>query len=139
MYDTILVATDGSPSAEGAVERAFDLAEHYDATVHAMFVVDTRMYGEPALSSTELVVEEVEERGHELLQNLTDQASSRGVELVTRCCHGVPYEEILSLADETDADLVVLGYKGETHPTTDHIGSVAERVVRFATRPVLLA
>ncbi|MFB6172117.1 MAG: universal stress protein [Haloarculaceae archaeon] len=139
MYDRILVATDGSESAAAAVRRAIDLADQYDATLHAVFVVDTRLHGEPAFSSVELLVEEIEDRGHRLLGEIVDTAEDRGIDVVARCCHGVPHEEILAHADEVDADLLVLGYKGETHLTSEHIGSVAERVVRFATRPVLLS
>jgi nucleotide-binding universal stress UspA family protein len=138
MYDTILVATDGSDPAEQAVERGLDLAERYGATLHALFVVDTRLVGEPALSSTELVVDELEDRGHELLNEITNQGEKRGVEITTRCCHGVPHEEIVEAAAGIDADLLVLGYSGQTHQNTDNIGSVAERVTRLTDRSVLL-
>ena len=41
MYERILVPTDGSDAAAGAVERAIDLAERYDAEVHALYVVES--------------------------------------------------------------------------------------------------
>ena len=41
MYDRILVPTDGSEPAAAAVRHALDLADRYDATLHALFVVDT--------------------------------------------------------------------------------------------------
>jgi len=40
MYEHILVPTDGSDVAEAAVDHALDLAEKYDAEVHALYVVD---------------------------------------------------------------------------------------------------
>lgn len=138
MFETILVATDGSETAEEAVECAFGLAEQYGATLHAVFVVDTRLYGEPALSSTELVVEEVEDRGNTLLEQLAERAAGRGIDVTTRCCHGNPSEEIVGYGKSIDADLLVLGYKGQTYRTSDHVGSVAERVVRATDRSVLL-
>ena len=138
MYDTILVATDGSAPAEQAIERGLDLAERYDATLHALFVVDTRLVGEPALSSTELVVDELEDRGHALLDDIAARGEGRGIEITTRCCHGVPHEEIVDAAAEIDADLLVLGYSGQTHQNTDNIGSVAERVTRLTDRSVML-
>jgi len=63
MYDTVLVGTDGSASANRAVTHALDEAEQHDAALHAIFVVDTGRYAEPALSSSELVTDEIEDWG----------------------------------------------------------------------------
>jgi nucleotide-binding universal stress UspA family protein len=137
MYRTLLVPTDGSDGANRAVEHALDLAEHYGATVHAMFVVDSTRYGDTALSTTALVTEEVADEGEELLRDIADRGENMGVDVVTRCCHGRPAEEILGYASEVDADLVVLGYSGQRHDT--HLGSTVDRVARACERPVLLA
>lgn len=137
MYDTILVPTDGSDGANRAIEHAFELAVRHDAAVHGLFVVDHRQYGEPALSSVELVIDEVEDHGQSLLSEVAERADNEEIEVVTRCCHGIPQEEIVAYADEIDADLIVVGYQGHSH--RNRIGSVAERVVREAGRPVLTA
>jgi nucleotide-binding universal stress UspA family protein len=137
MYDTILVPIDGSDGANRAIEHALDVAERYDPAVHAIFVVDTRRYGEPALSSTELVIEEIEREGHDLLERFADRADNYGIEVATRSCHGVPHDEILSYADEVDADLIIMGYQGRSHRRDENIGSTVERVVRSGDRPVL--
>lgn len=138
MYDTILVPTDGSDGANRAVRHAVELAERFGATLHAMYVVDTRRYGEPGLSSTELVINDLEAEGESLLSDVTERAERHGVETVTRCCHGVPSEEIVAHADGVDADVIVVGYQGQTHARPGHIGSVVERVVRNAGRPVFV-
>lgn len=138
MYDTILVPIDGSDNANRAVHHAIEQAERFGATLYSLFVVDTRLYGEPGLSSTELVIDDIEDEGQALLSELAGTAENRGIEVVTRCCHGVPHEEITAYADEVDADMVVLGYQGQTHSVDGHIGSVAERVVRHAGRPVFV-
>ncbi|WP_331233314.1 universal stress protein [Natronorarus salvus] len=139
MYDRILVPTDGSEPANRAVEHTLALAEQYGATVHALHVVDTSRYGEPALSSTEIVLHELEDRGHDLLDEIADRADDRGLVVETRLCHGRPHREITDYADEIGTDLIVLGYQGQSHEREGHIGSVAERVVRHAGRPVLTA
>ncbi|WP_254536399.1 universal stress protein [Halomarina litorea] len=136
MYDSILVPTDGSDGANRAVEHALDLAEHYGATVHALYVVDTRKYGEPALSSVDLVIEQLEDRGHELLDELADRADNRGISVEKRVCHGIPHEEIDAYGGTVNADLVVLGYQGQTH--RNKMGSVVERVARMGGRPTLI-
>lgn len=138
MYDSILVPIDGSDNANRAVHHAMEQAERFGATLYSLYVVDTRLYGEPGLSSTELVIDDLEDEGQRLLAELVEQADNRGIEAVTRCCHGVPHEEIIDYADEVDADVVVLGYQGQTHSLRGNIGSVAERVVRHAGRPVFV-
>jgi nucleotide-binding universal stress UspA family protein len=136
MYDTILVATDGSDGANRAERHALALGEHFGATVHAIYVVDTRRYGETALSSAELVLEELEAEGTDILEAFAERADNRGVRVETRCCHGTPDEEIRVYADDVDADVVVLGYQGHSHRVK--IGSTADRVVNAFDRPVLV-
>ncbi len=139
MYDTILVATDGSADANRAATHALEQAEQHDAELHAVFVVDTERYAEPALSSTELATNEVEEWGNQELSEIADRGEQLGIAVTTRCCHGKPYLEIISYADEIDASLIILGYHGHSHTETDQIGSVTDRVVQNAGRPVLVA
>lgn len=139
MYDTILVATDGSADANRAATHALEQAEQHAAALHAVFVVDTDRYSEPALSSMELETTTVEEWGTDELTEIAERGESLGIDVTTRCCHGKPYQEIINYADEIDADLIVLGYHGQSHTKTDRIGSVTDRVVQGAGRPVLVA
>ncbi|MEF8850797.1 MAG: universal stress protein [Haloarculaceae archaeon] len=139
MYETILVATDGSADANRAVTHALEQAEQHDGELHAVFVVDTDRYAEPALSSTELETNEIEDWGNQELSKIADRGEGLGVAVTTLCCHGKPYLEIVNYADEIDADLIVLGYHGHSHTDTDQIGSVTDRVVQNAGRPVLVA
>jgi nucleotide-binding universal stress UspA family protein len=139
MYETIVVPTDGSERGERAVETALELAETYDAALHALFVVDTHRYAEPALSSTELVIDRMGDEGMALLREIEERAREAGVEVETRCCHGNPHEEIVEYAAAVDADVVVVGHHGHGHADGGHVGSVTSRVVRTAGRPVLVA
>lgn len=139
MYQTILVPIDGSDGAERAIEHALALGRQNDATLHGIFVVDTSRYGEPALSSAEIVVDDIEDRGQGLLDSFAARVEESGLDATTRCCHGRPDEEIRAYADEIDADLIVMGFQGQSQRREAQIGSVAERVVRSASRPVLTA
>ena len=138
MYDTILVATDGSGPANRAVTHALEQAEEHGADLHAVFVVDTDRYSEPALSSAELMTMEVEEWGNNQLEDVEERAHQLDIDVTTRCCHGKPYREIINYADQVDADFIVLGYQGHSHTDTDQIGSVTDRVVQAAGRPVFV-
>jgi nucleotide-binding universal stress UspA family protein len=137
MYDSILVPTDGSDGANRAIEHGLQLAERFDSTLYTLFVVDTRRYGEPALSAAELVLDDLEDRGQELLDDLVQRADNRGVDVVTHLCHGSPEEEIVAYADEIDAELLVMGYQGQSH--RHDMGSVVSRVLQETDRPVLVA
>ena len=137
MFENIVVGTDGSDAANKAVEKALQLAKEQGATLHVITVVNTSRYGEPALSSTELVLNELEDRAHKQLVEIEDEAAGRGVDAVTKYFHGRPCRELLDYADEIDCDLIVLGYQGRTHAGSD-IGSTANRVIRDTDRSVML-
>jgi len=139
VYDTVLVATDGSGPATRAVTHALEQAERSDAELHAIYVVDTARYAEPALSSAELATTEMEEWGQQELDEVAERAESLGIDVLTRSCHGRPYVEIVEYADTIDADLIVVGYQGHSHSDPGQIGSVTDRVVSNAGRPVLVA
>jgi nucleotide-binding universal stress UspA family protein len=138
MYDTVLVATDGSAPANRAVTHALEQAERHGATLHAVYVVDTGRHAEPALGSAELETHDVEAWGNAQLDEVRGRGESVGVAVETHCCHGMPSTAIVEYADRIDADLIVLGYQGQSHTRTNHIGSVTDRIVRNAGRPVLV-
>jgi len=139
VYDTILVSTDGSASATRAVTHALELGELSGAELHAVYVVDTTRFAEPALSSSEIATNDVEAWGQQELDEVADRANALGLDAVVRCCHGKPHVEIVEYADQIDADVIVLGYQGHTHADSDQLGSVTDRVVDSAGRPVLIA
>ncbi|WP_435194105.1 universal stress protein [Natronomonas sp. EA1] len=136
MYRRILIPTDGSQNAARAAERGLDIAEDYDADVYALAVVETTRTGEPALSTMELLVDQVEDQCQALLSDIQQRADERGIPIKSCCCHGEPAAEIISFADEVDADLIVMGYQGETH--RHHLGSVTRRVRRDCDRELMI-
>ena len=138
MYDTILVATDGSQNASRAIVHALEQAEKHGAVLHGIFVVDTSRFDDPALGSTGLATTDAEDEGQRYLDEIRQRAESLDIEFVGRCCHGRPHEEIVKYADSIDPDLVVIGYQGHSHTETDIIGSVTDRVVRTVGRPTLV-
>jgi nucleotide-binding universal stress UspA family protein len=135
MYENILLPVDGSEGSERAEEFALELAERYGGEVHLFHVVDTRLVSEPALSSMELVTDDAEAAAMELLDEIEERATDRNLEVSSRCCHGTPHDEIIEYADDIDADVIVMGYQGQSHE--ERIGSVVDRVLRQTDRPVL--
>ncbi|ARS90980.1 universal stress protein [Natrarchaeobaculum aegyptiacum] len=132
MYESILVATDGSEPANRAVEYAVDLASSFDADLRVVSVVDTRRYGDSMLSDSSAVVDDLENRAEDVLE---DAATRADLDVRTVLRRGRPHTEIAAVADEANVDLIVLGNRGLD--SSGEIGSTAERVVRNVDRPVL--
>ena len=128
MFETIVVATDGSDSVSRAVTVALDVANRFDATVHALSVVDTD--GETAAGRRD----ELNTHAEDALA-MVEEETDQPVETTVR--EGEPAEEISAYAAEIDADLVTTGTRGRHGENRFLLGSVAERVVRICPVPVL--
>lgn len=129
MFETIVVATDGSDSVSRAVTVALDVADRFDATVHALSVIDTDT-GEDTPDRRDELNAHAED-ALDLVEGETDQP------VVTTVREGEPAEEISAYAEEIDADLVTTGTRGRHGENRFLLGSVAERVVRICPVPVL--
>jgi nucleotide-binding universal stress UspA family protein len=135
MYQHVLVPTDGSEGTRAAVERAVDLANRYDAALHTLYVVDTTVGPDPAVSGT---FEALEAAGRDAIEAVIEFASDRGVETVEASVgRGPPHRAILDYVDEQDVDLVVMGTHGRTGAERYLLGSVTEKVLRLSRVPVL--
>lgn len=130
-YTDILIATDGTAGSTGAIEHAIALARRYEATLHALYVVDTKR------GRSTLVQNALEQNGEQAVSTVTTAAESEGVSSVERVVAGVPHEEIRSATEEFDVDLLVLGTHGRSGVDRLVLGSVAERLIRTAEIPVL--
>ncbi|MFD1587962.1 universal stress protein [Halorientalis brevis] len=134
MFDTVVIATDGSESAERSITVALDLATQFDASVHALYVVDTGDID----GSPESVRDEMEtaltEAGEEALAAIEEQSDR---EVTTAVREGQPTAEICKYVGEVDADVLATGTRGRHGEHSFLLGSVAEAVVRRCPVPVL--
>lgn len=136
MYDTIVVPTDGSEGPTRAVEQAYELAAAFDATIHAVYVIDETY---PAHSHYDVVREDMESEGEAAVDRIAANAPE-GVRVEKVFLTGVPHEEIVAYAEEHDADLIAMGTNGRTGLSRFvSAGSTTERVVRSSSVPVLTA
>ncbi|MCF2241716.1 universal stress protein [Halobacterium salinarum] len=137
-YERILVPTDGSNASQDAVAHAVDLAVEHDATVHALYVVDTASYaGLPMDSSWESVSAMLSSEGTSALDTVTAAANDRGVATERELRDGNPAMEIVTYADNAGCDLIVMGTHGRGGIDRLLLGSVTENVVRSSSVPVL--
>jgi len=136
MYHRILVPTDGSTASEGAVDHAIELAKQYDATLHALYVVDSGAYSSLEVGS-EIVVEALRKEGESAVEDVRSKAESAGVEVETAVKTGIAHRSIVDYVSDEAIDLVVMGTHGRTGVGRFLLGSVAEKVVRTADAPVM--
>ncbi len=134
MFDTVVVATDGSDSVERAVSVALDLAARFDADVHALSVVDEGEVDASPPQLREELTTALETHAEAALGTVRERAGP-GIETAVR--EGQPATEICEYARGIDADLIVTGTRGRHGENRLLLGSVAERVVRTAPIPVL--
>ncbi|MFB6106575.1 MAG: universal stress protein [Halobacteriaceae archaeon] len=136
MYRTILVPTDGSDGAQRAIQEAVSLADLTGATVHGLYVVDTRDYNTLPESKWVSLQDELRAEGERALDAVQAAAEDADVAVETAVVRGVPHEEILDYAADHDADLLVMGTHGRTGFDHFLLGSVTEKVVRRSPVPV---
>lgn len=136
MYDRILVPTDGSTDAENALSHAVELAAAFDATIHGLYVVDLDRYG--SVGSFDPFDERVMELGREALDTVERVAADHDIEAVTELREGSVHREINDYAADHGIDAIVVGPRGRSKFDRLLIGSVTERLVRTADRPVIV-
>ncbi len=138
----VLVATDLS-LAIPVIVKAAAIAQKRGAPLVAVHAID---FASVAVSIEEIALDFMKRDtqwnlDHELrdlaLAQLHDALAKAGVEATTHVAHGSAAAAIVNYADEIGAELIVVGSRGRTGLVRLALGSVAERVARTATRPVL--
>lgn len=127
----VLLANDESEGARKARNSAFKLATAYDATVYALYVIETRF------GSSGQIWNLLDQQAKTLSREVRVQGAQAGIDVTTVTREGVPEQEIRDLAEENDIDLIILGTHGREGIDKFVMGSVAASVLRNASRPVL--
>lgn len=138
--ESILVPLDFSPASMQALDYAVALAKQFRASIH---LVHVHPPDEPASGpgASHLLLQSAEAIKR-LNEELAGIHRKRVEPFCPENCHirgGRPYQEIIGLAREIDADLIVLSTRGHSGLKHLLLGSTAERVVRSAPCPVLVA
>ncbi len=152
LYKTILVTSDFTPNSDHAFKHAIMLARQNNAKIHLLHVIQqvessvrgyiSSVVGESRLSEFEKnnylkaqieLKKELNDFAEKELKNYPhDLARFAGSRVVI----GQPVPLILSVADELNADVIVMGTHGKGIIEHAFLGSVAEKVLRKANRPV---
>lgn len=133
----ILIATDGSDYTKEAVTRGLKLAKVLGADVTALYVVDqTSFVNFPMDSTVVSFYSLLENEGKKAVEDVRKEGEAMGVKVDTAVAEGSPTRKIVEMA--ANFDLVVIGTLGRSALSKLFMGSVAERVTRYAPCPVLV-
>jgi nucleotide-binding universal stress UspA family protein len=136
----IVVATDFSPIADHALDRAVSLAAQLGASVTLVHAYELPMLSLPdgVVVATAEMMAKIVDAAQKHLTETTERLERRGVAIKSILRSGVPWEEINDVAAVENADLIVVGTHGRRGLSRALMGSVAERLIRTATLPVLV-
>lgn len=135
-FRKILVGYDGSAASERAVDVAISLAQCTDAEILVLAVARPP---EPATHvEVDAVLDNAKEHFEEGFSSVRERARSAEVHLETMIEVGHPAEHLIHQAEIHHAELIIVGRRGTSLFQKLLLGSVSERVIRFAHCPVMV-
>lgn len=139
----ILVPVDYSACSRSALEHAAMLAKSFNATIDLLYVWEAPAFVAPeamvgAAGTTQTLAQLASDQAQAAMREFVTQAREDGIEIAnTRVEQGDPAHTIVALAEREGYDLIAMGTHGRSGFAHLLLGSVAEKVVRRSTRPVL--
>jgi nucleotide-binding universal stress UspA family protein len=141
MFERILYPTDFSDVSMKAVNYVKQLKDAGAKEVTVLHVIDERMLVVPdVFSGIDFMAIENELRriADEECNKIVEQFRERGLKAKFSVEKGIPFLEILKAAQKEDVSLIVIGSHGKSNIEEMLLGSVSEKVIRKAVRPVLV-
>jgi nucleotide-binding universal stress UspA family protein len=138
-YNKILIAIDSSAYAMEAAKKGFKLAHQLKASIGLIYVIDKNKeslnadLGITPDNSQAILIRQAEENITQMIK-LYDGID----EVIQFTPEGLPQHEIIKIAKEWKADLIVIGTHGRTGLMHLLMGSVAEYIVRHSPLPVMV-
>jgi nucleotide-binding universal stress UspA family protein len=131
----MLVPLDFSEPASRALEYAIRLARQLQARLTLLHVIYL-----PPLAGADLTTQmaEIEAAARHAMDERLRRVQEAGIAVQSIIVHGIPWQEIVDKAKDTQADLIVMSTHGRTGLQHMLLGSVAEKVVRFSPCSVLV-
>ena len=135
----LLVATDFSPTSDRALDYAIEFAKLTEGAITLVHAYELPIVGFPdgaLLASAELSTRLVT-AAQAALANQAESRMGRGVTIKWLLRQGLPHEEVGKVADDMNADLIVIGTHARKGLARALLGSVAEKIIRTVERPIL--
>jgi len=144
MYRNILVAVDGSHTSEIALQEAVKLAKEFNGQLRIVHVIETVNFNlDGEFTDPNDLWDALRRSGEVILTKAQVAAREAGIDAETKLIEidtlGRRIPEVIAEEAQTwPADVIVIGTHGRRGISHLFLGSVAEGVVRVATKPVLL-
>jgi nucleotide-binding universal stress UspA family protein len=137
MFEDVLVATDGSETANKAVKMALEIAEKFGSklVVVCAFEEVPTYYGEPYFSQT---IERHTAWADNVIKQTMESLGDVKIPVENTVIEGPAAEAIINVANNRGTDLIVMGARGLGQFTGLLLGSVSQRVVQHSACPVLI-
>jgi nucleotide-binding universal stress UspA family protein len=135
----ILVPMDFSESSNQALDYAITFASKLQARLTVLHVVEVFPLGSADMTTVpEAYIEDLKMEADRTMQSYLARITAAGLtgDIVVK--HGPVFQEIMEVAKTQHVDLIIMGTHGRTGLSHLFLGSVAERLVRFAPCPVLV-
>ena len=143
MYGSIVVGTDGSETAAEAVRQAAELGKSVGAEVHLVSAyspvpeAELRQQRKEAPEDIQWSINPRQEVDR-TLRDAKDQVEQAGAKVETHAREGDPADAILSVAEDEDADVIIVGNRGMTGARRFLLGSVPNKISHHAPCSVLI-
>ncbi|WIV66465.1 universal stress protein [Natrialbaceae archaeon AArc-T1-2] len=141
--DIVLTPVDGSEESATAVEYAVAVADRYDASVHALYVLGRGVV--EGMNAGALDEDQVAENAREFLADVEAVSADHAVPSTTSMAQGFsptrktrhPGSVVLDAAEAVSADFIVVPRESTTDASPDVLERAAEYVLAYASQPVL--
>ena len=137
----IVVPVDFTDTSDRALSYAVELARKFDSTITVVHAYQIPVYGFPADGSyitTADVAAQISTAAQGRLDAIIESQKLSNIPMTGILRDGVAWEEINAVAQEVNADLIIIGTHGRRGLARALLGSVAENVIRTAKIPVLV-
>ena len=139
MYKRVLIPLDGSALAEQALPHAIAQAACFQAELILLKVLESFPHARGmSLGDLERIKQQARTWALEYLERLATDVRQQGITAQAVAIDGRPHVEIPQFAETNQVQLIVMSTRGQSGLSRWLMGSVADRVVRGATVPVLL-
>lgn len=133
MFNKILIASDGSKTADIAIDMGINLAKKYGADVAALYIINP----------FKTTFDSGDDDGGAVLDKITAKGKENNVTVVEHIITADPIKDFKVMICKINPDLVVIGAHGNSfdkqHYNDEKLGSVASKVVEVSKVPVLIA
>jgi len=142
MFSRILVAVDKMPSAEKVLAHSIDLSKKYGARLIIAHIIINPPYGGTpsaiSLIMTSIYAGETEDEGNTIISKAEKVAKASGITYSSKLLRGAPADQILRIAEQEKADLIVVGNEGPFSGRRFLRRNISYDVVRRSKCPILV-